>query len=279
MDVEDNQQETARHWLAGVFDAEGCVAVEKISNPKSTRYYVSVRIYNKDFSIINHARKVLENDGMTPYLFENNEGVAAVILKRREHLIKFFEIYTKLVQTKKDQCNLGRNLVFNNKCEKHFQELSERNKQKSGSSILFTRRASDEENLHWLAGFLEGDGCISMSKSAGKYRVYQYPRVTFHNVHNGTVQQIKDILDRFEISYSCSSTFAGKKQKFPVWQIGVGSMKSVKRLLELLDGKLVGEKKGRREAMLDMLSKKAGSSESKCEAPESSVMMYSNGAV
>lgn len=107
-------------------------------------------------------------------------------------------------------------------------------------------------DLAWLAGIIDGEGCIWICRHYVKTRGYLrfIPFVQITNTNFQIIEKSKKILDALGISYyNQSFKYSGEKEK---WDIKIGKRDQVKKILESLLPHLVG-KKDQGVVMLDYL--------------------------
>jgi hypothetical protein len=114
-----------------------------------------------------------------------------------------------------------------------------------------TRRQSAGKNLAWFAGFLNGDGHISLLKqNMGKNRIIYSPKVGATNTDHSLIEECADILDNEEVGYYIND----KKSKNGIAKnINVKGFKRVTKLLPLMIPELRGKKKRQAELLLEWI--------------------------
>ena len=100
---------------------------------------------------------------------------------------------------------------------------------------------SVDTTLAWLAGILEGDGTVTLSKQKmGKNRIIYTPLVSLTNTDHSLVERVGEIFSCLEIGHY----FTSKKTKNGVAKaITVKGFKRVKKLLPYLIENMYGKKK------------------------------------
>lgn len=101
---------------------------------------------------------------------------------------------------------------------------------------------NQQERLIWLAGFIDGDGSISLvEQHSGRRKEGRHitPRVLMANVNVPALRYIEKILDKYEMAYYVGWKEPHRKGSFPgsnkwVWTIQIAGAKRVNRFLELI---------------------------------------------
>src|SRR5579859_7452793 len=79
--------------------------------------------------------------------------------------------------------------------------------------------------VSWLAGFIDGEGCIGFNKIAGK-KDYHVPHLCITNTHKPTIDRVTTILSALGIRYWVASPLVRQKTKYKQdWQIVVRGIK------------------------------------------------------
>jgi hypothetical protein len=95
-------------------------------------------------------------------------------------------------------------------------------------------------DLAWLAGFIDGEGSISMrevtecSRSTGLPRYSYHPRVRYFNTHQPTLAYVRSVLDAHGLGYVVSHSRQNDARYAPLWTVTVEGLGRCKALLELL---------------------------------------------
>lgn len=94
-----------------------------------------------------------------------------------------------------------------------------------------------ETNIAWLAGIIDGEGCITIVKS-GKGNKYLVPVVAIVNTNKAIITKICEILDIADISYCIRIKANGKNN---IQEIALRSSKRVSQTLKLVTPYLIGK--------------------------------------
>ena len=127
------------------------------------------------------------------------------------------------------------------------------------------QRKTEDTDLAWLAGFLDGEGSFVIIQLAGKrltelleknQRPYIAPRIVLVNTDEPTLGTVMAILDAHELPYHVSRRVGGinvrGNKNADSWDLRVQGMKRCKRWLDVLTPYL-HTKKSQAQAMLDLI--------------------------
>jgi len=89
------------------------------------------------------------------------------------------------------------------------QEYTSKQQRKRG--IIKDRNDNSEYELVWLAGFIDGEGCLSIYKGSGKRKIKKkaqqhYIRISIINTGYRTIERISNILNKYKIKYFIQET-------------------------------------------------------------------------
>lgn len=89
-------------------------------------------------------------------------------------------------------------------------------------------------DLHWLAGIIEGEGCFTLSvkNRYGKHNRAYFPMIQITNTNMGMIVKIKAILSEIGIAYYFYAQLPKKGN--PYFRVEIGGLKRVKRFLDLM---------------------------------------------
>lgn len=116
-----------------------------------------------------------------------------------------------------------------------------------------TRSQSAGNVISWLAGFIDGEGCIGFNKVSHK-KDFHYPHLCIVNTHKPTIDRIIEILSALGIRYWIVSPTCRNKPKYKQdYQVVVRGLKRLKPMLDLIIPHLF-TKKPQAEAVLDFIN-------------------------
>lgn len=116
-----------------------------------------------------------------------------------------------------------------------------------------TRSQSAGNVISWLAGFIDGEGCIGFNKISGKHDCH-YPHVTIVNCHKPTIERIVEILSALGVRYWVTTRKPKNNSKWKQdWTIVIRGLRRVKPLLEFILPHLF-TKKMQAEQVLDFIN-------------------------
>lgn len=108
-------------------------------------------------------------------------------------------------------------------------------------------------NAMWLAGFVDGEGCIGFDKMSSK-KDFHNPHITITNCHKPTIERIVDILSSFGIRCWVVSPICRRKTGWKQdWSVVVRGLRRTKPFLELLLPHLFTKQK-QAEAVLEFIN-------------------------
>jgi len=89
-------------------------------------------------------------------------------------------------------------------------------------------------DLHWLAGIIEGEGCFTLSvkNRYGKHNRAYFPMIQITNTNTDMIVKIKEILSEIRIAYYFYAQLPKKGN--PYFRVEIGGLKRVKRFLDLM---------------------------------------------
>jgi hypothetical protein len=106
--------------------------------------------------------------------------------------------------------------------------------------------------ISWLAGFIDGEGCIGFNKTSKKH--YHSPHVCIVNTHKPTIERIATILSALGVRYWVVSPTCRNKPKYKQdYQIAIRGLRRVKPLLDMITPYLF-TKKAQAEAVLEFIN-------------------------
>src|SRR3990172_1603803 len=97
--------------------------------------------------------------------------------------------------------------------------------------------------LGWLAGIIDGEGCLSLHDRSGKRRgTGMTPLVSICNTDLAIIERISQILAKMEIGNFVSKLYVAHKNKNPYKVVSVQGLKRVGKLLTFVIPVLTGQK-------------------------------------
>jgi len=117
---------------------------------------------------------------------------------------------------------------------------------KSENSSLQSISREVESELAWLAGIIDGEGCLELNmKKAKNGKRYLSPKVRVYNTDIRMIQKIGEIYKKFNLVFFYTLGNNGKYQKKWKTQMGicVASQGTTKKLLQLIHPYLCNKKK------------------------------------
>jgi hypothetical protein len=122
-----------------------------------------------------------------------------------------------------------------------------------------------EEEIGWLAGLIDGEGSIIMSnrhKKIGKWEGKGVEvQVTMGNTDGGIVKKYIDLLRKIGINPYVVERMPNQHGHLirPIVYATISRMEHIKKLLEILEPNLAGEKKHRAKIMIEFVTKRISS--------------------
>jgi hypothetical protein len=92
-------------------------------------------------------------------------------------------------------------------------------------------------DIGWVAGILDGEGMVTISKRATSY----VPVVRVSNTSKALIDRFCDIMDMMEISYCCYGKHKAGNRKYQ-WDVCIDGRPRVYKLLSLLKDHLVAKR-------------------------------------
>ena len=118
-----------------------------------------------------------------------------------------------------------------------------------------TRRQSAGKNLAWLAGFIDGDGTITLNKQRmSKDRIIYTPLVGVTNTDHSLIEEVAEVLTELEIGYYICQH---KTKNGIAKKLFTKGFKRVKKLLPLIIPELRGKKKQQAVLLLEWINSRA----------------------
>lgn len=275
-DVEDLK------WLAGVIDSDGCINISK-SVRKNNRfvYTPNITITNSNNNIIEYIHNILDFYSVNHHI-KPVQGCKNIVISRPNIIVDFYKLIFKYILTKTNELNILYDFccsridnVNNNGCNwkagysdiEHdlYNNLSFLNKNHYGECIEYsiTESIIDYNILYrysnsWLAGFIDGDGCITINRMKRPDGGYQYQPMV-HIVTGSILSKhiLTFYLDRYNINYYLKKQLPGnghkpncKSKKFEFY---IRSIDDCTNILNIIYKNLHG-KKYRAEKLINFCS-------------------------
>lgn len=104
-----------------------------------------------------------------------------------------------------------------------------------------------EAELGWLAGIMDGEGTICLSKEKASRRNHLYARCTIHviaNTNPALIARVTALLSKVEIRYSIGTLIGEQKRAKnwkPAWNVKISTIDAMKDFLEMVRPYLVGK--------------------------------------
>lgn len=104
--------------------------------------------------------------------------------------------------------------------------------------ITWSQSAAKFDELSWLGGFMDGEGCLNLLK---RYSGTSYtPKITIVNTNKVLIDKVVEILSCKEIAHFIDIKASTKKWKTR-YEVCVSGMLRCKKFLELIQPYLVGK--------------------------------------
>jgi len=258
-------------WLGGLIDADGSIGIS-INTRKNNKivYTPCIVITNSNAIMIERAHNILDQYKINHHIKPN--GSCKNLTISRPNIIDLFcRLMNGLILVKNNELRL-----IHQFCLKRIININESgcnwkaNYNKDEIDIVYELRSLnmrhygkceeygivDNEvsvdllncfSLEWLAGFIDGDGCFSISKIKRPSGKYQYQPLTSIVTGSLIAKNIISIyLDRYNINYYLNKSVSGPnhkpnciKKKF---EYVIRSQKDCIKIYNLLSNKVVGKK-------------------------------------
>lgn len=266
-------------WLGGLLDSDGCIGISKsVRKHNNVVYTPSITFTNSNSLIINKCIEILSHHAINNHVKANGTCIN-ITISRPNIILKFYSVMEKYIITKstelnfiKDFCLLRVNNVQRSGCNwkanytmeetRIVNDLSELNKNHYGecleygiSDMLPNVDSLNKFSLSWLAGFIDGDGCITINKLKRPNGTFQYQPMV-HIVTGSPLSKavIGIFLDRYNINYYLKKSLSGTKHRANCvnkrFEFYIRSHEDCVNILKILGSKLYG-KKLRGEKLID----------------------------
>jgi len=189
--IDRNMSGQLGHYLAGLIEADGCIVVSKNGrSPKGRKFYPSIEIvfHTDDLPLARLIRKVLGHGSIPIY---KHAKACRLVIYNIEGVKKVVNLINGKMRTPKIEA-LNRLInYYNNQNE----------------GVALPLLGIDESPLcsnAWFAGFVEGDGCFSLSVSSAsleKGRGYVSPRFSIDQKEKRGEKSNKELMNKIEETF------------------------------------------------------------------------------
>jgi len=258
-------------WLGGIIDSDGSIGISKnIRKNNRFVYTPNINITNSNEYIIEKCHNLLLDNGINHYI-KKNGSCKNVVIGRPNIIISFYELMKDFILTKYNELSLvcdfcrsrvsnvneiGCNWKANYTDYEHsiYEELKKLNINHYGECLEYgiTESYLDNNVINsysnsWLAGFIDGDGCITINRIKRNTGNYQYqPMVHIVTGSPLTKQIISFYLDRFNINYYLKKSLPGTIHKpnckYKKFEFYIRSIEDCIRILNMVNNDLCGKK-------------------------------------
>lgn len=255
------------NWLAGIIDSDGSINLTKQNIKKGVNLQPKVQIYNSNDRIINNTHYILNDLGVNHHIYKSDRSNSddgrnyrklsyQLSVRRLSKIIELSDIVVDSMVGKRNQL-----LSLSAFCKYRLDKvLSEGKKCKYDDFALsFYNTVNDfnvkcnlkdygfrNETLDWLAGFVDGDGCLTIKRikrPEGNYRYKSY--ISFTTVNLSTLHNIKNILEMYKINYSIRERGKGLKygrnRYYKCYEVEVTNLEDCYNLSYLLKSRVKGK--------------------------------------
>lgn len=225
-------------WLGGMIDSDGSISISKsIRKNNKIVYTPSVTITSSSPFAVEYIDRLLSAFNINHHI-KNNSGCKNIVITRPTVLDKFFTLMFENVLVK---CNEFR--LLHQFCLKRIKNVEQAgcnwkanytdSEIATAEELLTLNKLHYKEceeygiidgvvseevlnlfDLHWLAGFVDGDGCITINKIKRKNGTFQYQPM-IHIVTGSPLAKniLVTWLDRYNINYYLKKSLSGVKHK------------------------------------------------------------------
>jgi hypothetical protein len=265
-----NFNDNSFRWLGGLIDSDGCFSISK-SNRKNGKivYTPSITITNKNERMIEYVHNLLDEFNVNHHI-KKNGSCKNLVVSRPTLIIRLCELLEGKILVKnkefeliRDFCKCRIDNVIDKGCNwkaqytneelmlaeslrnynaKHYRECVELGITDSIPQL----KTFNMFSFYWLAGFTDGDGCLTINKIKRPNGTFQYQPM-IHIVTGSPIAKniISNFLDRYNINYYLKKQLPGKKHKpnckNKKFEFYIRSIYDCISLGKLLDEKLVGK--------------------------------------
>lgn len=217
-------------WLAGFYDAEGCVRIKKCCRSKHTSYTPSIIINNTNIEVMDFIDTFLNEVGINTYVrcikpIGNRKLTKYIEINRMSDIIQFVDLivhysinkYNELLLIKefsmsrterlRELTTKNNQLYYNDNEVDIFNKIKIYKAHKKGEACLTYKQVicdvPNEVTWEWLAGYIDGDGSFNLN-SGGTLAF------CLGTTNCNTSSKLKKFFDSCEIEYNYYDTFSTK---------------------------------------------------------------------
>jgi hypothetical protein len=258
-------------WLGGLIDSDGCVSISSsLRKNNKVVYTPNITVTNNNLNIVDKCIDVLSNHNINHHVKPN--GLCKNITISRPTIISnFCRLMEDYILTKRQEfklishyCKCRIKNVETHGCNwkaryteeeiklveelkylniNHYKECLEY----GISETIPNLKVLELFSLEWLAGFIDGDGCVTINKIKRANGSYQYQPMV-HIVTGSPLSKsiISTYLDRYNINYYLKKQLPGVKHKpnckNKKFEFYIRSMRDCINILHLVSDNLYGKK-------------------------------------
>jgi hypothetical protein len=266
-------------WLGGIIDSDGCVSISKSKRKNSKIVYTpSICITNCNVIIIETVHYLLNYYNINHHI-KANGTCKNIVISRPNVIVNFCELMSNTILVKAKEflfikafclsrienvrlngcnwkaCYTDAEISIANKLSylnlNHYRECIEY----GISENIIDYDILNLFSLGWLAGFIDGDGCITINKMKRPSGKYQYQPLISIVTGSPLCKNILSIyLDRYNINYYMKKELPGTTHKSNCinkkFEFSIRSLESCIMISNLLKNKLYGK----RDRCLDLIN-------------------------
>ena len=102
----------------------------------------------------------------------------------------------------------------------------------------------------WLAGIIDGEGCLQLAKQKYKDRFHYRPQISIRNCNPLIIEKIREICIKNGLSFYAITRLPKGKMRITNYVVQIFGLKRCLKWIEFIDGSLVGKQK-----QLDIMKK------------------------
>lgn len=270
MDNHAGNFDNSLRWLAGLIDSDGCFSISR-SLRKNNRvvYTPSIVITNSNVLILESVHELLKELNINHHI-KNNGSCKNIVINRPNIIVSLGDFIKDGLLVKSAELDLlgsfCRSRISNVnefgcnwKAKYTDYEFDIANKLRRLNVVHYgvceefgikdgvvSCDTLERFSLHWLAGFIDGDGCITINKIKRSNGTFQYQPMV-HIVTGSPVAKsvISTFLDRYNVNYYLKKQIPGKRHKpnckCKKFEFYIRSFTGCLTLCELLENKIVGK--------------------------------------
>lgn len=95
----------------------------------------------------------------------------------------------------------------------------------------------------WLAGIIDGEGCLQLAKQKYRDRLHYRPQISISNCNPLVIEKIREICIRNGLSFYAITRLPKGKMKLTNYVVQIFGLRRCLKWIEFLDGNLVGKQK------------------------------------